>query len=78
MSSSPAIAPSTSRCTVTLLYVFLTVPLKLAFALFIAVHPQLPAGGIGFFRSAFYLPSILGGTIAMAVLWRYMFAATAW
>jgi hypothetical protein len=30
--------------------------------------------GINFFRSAFYLPSILGGSIAVAVLWRFIFS----
>lgn len=59
---------------VTLFYVFLTVPLKLAFALFIAAVLNYRLKAIGFFRTAFYVPSILGGSIAIAVLWRYMFA----
>jgi oligogalacturonide transport system permease protein len=60
---------------VTLLYVFLTVPLKLAFALFIAAILNYKLRFINFFRTAFYVPSILGGSIAIAVLWRYMFAS---
>ncbi|MDO5528210.1 MAG: sugar ABC transporter permease [Paracoccus sp. (in: a-proteobacteria)] len=59
---------------VTLIYVFLTVPLKLAFALFIAVILNYRLKAIGFFRTAYYVPSILGGSIAIAVLWRYIFA----
>ena len=59
---------------VTLLYVFITVPLKLAFALFIAVILNYRLRAIGFFRTAYYVPSILGGSIAIAVLWRYIFA----
>lgn len=59
---------------VTLLYVFITVPLKLAFALFIAAILNYKLRFIKFFRTAFYVPSILGGSIAIAVLWRYMFA----
>jgi len=59
---------------VTLLYVFITVPLKLAFALFIAVILNYRLRFINFFRTAFYVPSILGGSIAIAVLWRYIFA----
>ncbi|MFC7705482.1 carbohydrate ABC transporter permease [Plastorhodobacter daqingensis] len=59
---------------VTLLYVFLTVPIKLAFALFIAVILNYRLRAIGFFRTAYYVPSILGGSIAVAVLWRYIFA----
>ncbi|MFN4153802.1 MAG: carbohydrate ABC transporter permease [Paracoccaceae bacterium] len=59
---------------VTLLYVFLTVPFKLAFALLIAVILNYKLRAIGFFRTAYYVPSILGGSIAIAVLWRYIFA----
>jgi len=61
--------------TVTLLYVFSTVPLKLAFALFIAAILNYKLKFINFFRTAFYVPSILGGSIAIAVLWRYLFSA---
>ena len=49
---------------VTLLYVFLTVPLKLAFALVIAVILNYRLQFINFFRTAFYVPSSLGGSIA--------------
>jgi oligogalacturonide transport system permease protein len=52
------------------------VPLKLAFALFIAVVLNYPLKGIKLFRTAYYVPSILGGSVAIAVLWRYMFADT--
>ncbi|GAA3877688.1 sugar ABC transporter permease [Celeribacter arenosi] len=61
---------------VTLIYVFTTVPLKLVFALFIAVILNYRLKMIGFFRTAYYVPSILGGSIAIAVLWRYIFADT--
>ena len=66
----------TKSLSVTLLYVFLTVPLKLAFALFIAAILNYKLRGINLFRTAFYVPSILGGSIAIAVLWRYIFADT--
>jgi len=59
---------------VTLIYVFVTVPLKLAFALFIAYVLNFKLRAIGFFRTAYYLPSILGGSVAVAVVWRYVFA----
>lgn len=59
---------------VTLVYVFTTVPLKLAFALFIAYILNYRLAFINFFRTAYYVPSILGGSIAIAVLWRYIFA----
>ena len=60
--------------TVTLIDVFSTVPLKLAFALLIAVILNYKLKFINFFRTAFYVPSILGGSVAIAVLWRYLFA----
>jgi oligogalacturonide transport system permease protein len=59
---------------VTLWFTFLAVPLRVGFALFIAHVLNFKLRGINFFRSAFYLPSILGGSIAVAVLWRFVFA----
>jgi oligogalacturonide transport system permease protein len=59
---------------VTLLFTVLAVPLRVGFALFIAHVLNFKLRGINFFRSAFYLPSILGGSIAVAVLWRFIFA----
>jgi oligogalacturonide transport system permease protein len=59
---------------VTLLFAVLAVPLRVGFALFIAHVLNFRLRGINFFRAAFYLPSILGGSIAVAVLWRFIFA----
>lgn len=59
---------------VTLWFAVLAVPLRVGFALFIAHVLNYKLRGINFFRSAFYLPSILGGSIAVAVLWRFLFA----
>lgn len=61
---------------VTLIYVFTTVPLKLSFALLIAIILNYRLRAINLFRTAFYVPSILGGSVAVAVLWRYIFADT--
>jgi oligogalacturonide transport system permease protein len=61
--------------SVTFLYVALTVPLKLVFALFIAIILNFKLKGISFFRTAFYIPSILGGNIAIAVLWTFLFSS---
>lgn len=60
---------------VTLVYVLVTVPLKLAFALAIAFVLNYKLAGIRWFRTAYYLPSILGGSVAIAVVWRYVFAS---
>lgn len=59
---------------VTLLFAILAVPLRVGFALFIAHVLNFKLRGINFFRAAFYIPSILGGSIATAVLWRFIFA----
>ena len=59
---------------VTLWFAVLAVPLRVGFALFVAHVLNTKLRGINFFRSAFYLPSILGGSIATAVLWRFLFA----
>jgi oligogalacturonide transport system permease protein len=59
---------------VTLAFALLAVPLRVGFALFVAHVLNFRMRGIAFFRSAFYLPSILGGSIAVAVLWRFLFA----
>ena len=58
---------------VTFVYVFLGVPLNLAFALFVAVLLNQKVRGLGLFRSIFYLPSLLGGSVAVAVMWRQIF-----
>ena len=59
---------------VTLLFAVLAVPLRVGFALLVAHVLNYKLRGIHFFRSAFYLPSILGGSIAVAVLWRFIFS----
>ncbi|NDL67085.1 carbohydrate ABC transporter permease [Anaerotalea alkaliphila] len=61
---------------ITMSYVFITVPMKLAFALFIAYILNFKLKAVNFFRTAYYMPSILGGSVAVAVLWRFLFADT--
>jgi len=58
---------------VTILYVLGTVPPKIIFALFIAVVLNMNVKGIKIFRTIYYLPSILGGGVALSVIWRYLF-----
>ncbi|MTH79063.1 ABC transporter permease subunit [Paracoccus aestuariivivens] len=60
---------------VTLVYVALSVPLKLAFALAVAMVLNRGMRGLPFYRAIFYLPSLLGTSVAIAVLWRQLFAA---
>lgn len=58
---------------ITFKYAFITVPLKLAFALFIAYILNYKIKGVNLFRTAYYIPSILGGSVAIAVLWKALF-----
>ncbi len=58
---------------VTFTYVFVSTPLQLALALAIALLLNEGMKGLPFYRSVFYLPSMLGGSVAIAVLWRQMF-----
>ncbi len=60
---------------VTLKYVLVSVPLQLAFALAIAVVLNQGLAGLAFYRSVYYLPSLLGSSVAIAVLWRQIFGA---
>jgi multiple sugar transport system permease protein len=59
---------------VTFYFVFVSVPLKLAFALFVAMLLLKNTKATGFYRIVYYLPSIIGGSVAVAVLWKMVFA----
>jgi multiple sugar transport system permease protein len=58
---------------VTFTYVFVSVPLQLAAALGLAIVLDKGVRGLAFYRSVFYLPSLLGTSVAMAILWRQLF-----
>lgn len=60
---------------VTFLYVALSVPLKLAFALLVAMMLNRGLRGLPLYRAIFYLPSLIGASVAVAVLWRQLFAS---
>lgn len=57
----------------TFKYAFMTVPLKLIFALFIAYILNFKIKGVRMFRTVYYIPSILGSSVAIAVLWKAIF-----
>jgi multiple sugar transport system permease protein len=59
---------------VTFVYVALAVPLKLVFALMVAMVLNKGIRGLSIYRALFYLPSLLGASVAIAVLWRQLFA----
>jgi multiple sugar transport system permease protein len=58
---------------VTSSYVVISVPLQLAFALLLALVLDRGVRGLAFYRSVYYLPSLLGGSVAVAILWRQIF-----
>ena len=59
---------------VTIFFVLFSVPLKLAFALGVALLLNRGMRGLPLYRAIFYLPSLLGASVAIAVLWRQLFA----
>lgn len=59
--------------SVTFTYVFVSVPLKLIFALAVAMLMNQKLRGVPFYRAVYYIPTLLGGSVAIAVLWRKLF-----
>lgn len=59
---------------VTFSYVLFSVPLKLMFALGMAMLLNRGMKGLPVYRAIFYLPSLLGSSVAIAILWRQLFA----
>ncbi len=60
---------------VTFIYALVHVPLKLLFALGIALLFNMKHRGIGIYRTLYYVPSIVGGSIAVSVMWVQLFAS---
>ncbi|MCC3763305.1 sugar ABC transporter permease [Glycomyces sp. TRM65418] len=58
---------------VTVVYVLVGVPIQLALALALAMLLDKGMRGLSFYRSLFYLPSLMGGSVAIAILWRQVF-----
>lgn len=60
---------------VTMYYVFFSVPLRLIMALLVALLLVKSSRLSGFYRTVYYLPSIIGSSVAVAILWKRMFAS---
>lgn len=60
---------------VTFKYVFLLVPLRLGFSLLIAMILSSKHKGIGVYRTVYYIPSLLGGSVAIAIIWGKIFGS---
>ncbi len=70
MLNDPRLAKSLG---VTFTYVFLGVPLLMAAALGLAIMLNRGIRGLAIYRSVYYLPSLLGGSVAVGILWRQLF-----
>ncbi len=57
---------------ITLTFAVVQVPLKLIFALMVALLLSRATKGIGAYRVAFYVPSVLGGSVAIAMTWKIL------
>jgi multiple sugar transport system permease protein len=60
--------------TITLKYVLISVPLKLSFALLVAFLLTRSSRMVTLYRSLYYLPSLVGGSVAVALVWKQLFA----
>lgn len=58
---------------VTTLYALFSVPLHIIFGMIIALLLNREIRGLRFYRTAYYLPSVLSG-VAVALLWRWLFS----
>ena len=59
--------------SVTLRFAFISVPLKLLFALIVAILLLKTTKATPVYRAVYYLPSIIGSSVAVAILWKRMF-----
>jgi multiple sugar transport system permease protein len=62
-----------SSVKATLYYVLTAIPLRLIFALAVAMLLNSDRKGVSMYRAMFYAPSIVGGSVAVAVMWRQVF-----
>lgn len=59
---------------VTLKYVFISVPLKLIFALIVAFLLTRKSKAVSVYRSVYYIPSLIGGSVAVSLVWKQLFS----
>ncbi|MCR8630450.1 carbohydrate ABC transporter permease [Paenibacillus radicis (ex Xue et al. 2023)] len=59
---------------VTLWFVLVSVPLKLGAALLLALLFNSKRKATNLYATVYYIPSILGGSVAVAVMWRQLFS----
>jgi multiple sugar transport system permease protein len=59
---------------VTFIYVAVSVPVLLIVALLLAMLLNRGLRGLAIYRTLFYIPTLLGSSVAIAVLWRQVFS----
>ncbi|MFR3790533.1 MAG: carbohydrate ABC transporter permease [Blautia massiliensis (ex Durand et al. 2017)] len=59
---------------VTFKFAFIQVPIKLTVSLLVALVLARTTRLTGLYRSAFYIPSLMGGSVAIALLWKQLFS----
>jgi oligogalacturonide transport system permease protein len=59
----------------TLRYVVIGTPMVLMSALFVAFILNFKLKGVNLFRTAYYVPSILGGNVAVSLVWIQLFSS---
>lgn len=57
----------------TVYYALMAVPLRMATALAIAMLLNVKRRGVAIYRALFYAPSVVGDSVAVAVMWRQIF-----
>ena len=58
---------------VTIVFALMTVPGKIILALAVAIFLNRDIRGINLIRTLYYIPSLFGGSVAIAILWKLMF-----
>lgn len=59
---------------VTFRFVIFSVPIRLVFGLLVAYVLTRDVKGVSFYRSVYYLPTLIGGSIAVVLVWGQLFA----
>src|SRR5699024_6489234 len=59
---------------VTFTFVIISVPLRLFFSLVVAMLLNQNIKGIGIYRTLFYVPSVIGTSVGVAIMWRSIFS----
>ena len=64
-----------SSLKTTFFYTFVAIPFRLIFALLLAVLFSQKRKFLGVYRAIYYLPSIIGGSVAVSLIWRQLFSS---